>query len=451
MNQHQKNQVQGHIDRYFQLNITDLISTSYPSIEEGKVIIGEYTAKEFLSISNKVFNQFSEELKGIYFKALPYQYQFQNEFGGADLNTDLANFISYLESNRFPNALTHLHRLIHYQAINGFWEKSKRKYFRQSEETVNSEKERIELVSKQLEKSTSEFSALLKEIESSKDGLSQFTVAKQKELSEIESLLASARNNSSEISELHTSATSTTGKISSLLDASDEKKSESDELHQDSRETLKQIKSTMKKQEQTLKIQLEDFEGLKSKFEENLVFIESKSEYFIERNGYLDDLIGREVGVSLFETFKQRKGEIGSSIGFWKWSVPVTTIVTIIWIFFLFGNGDLSDLSWQIILINSFKALPVIGLLLFSISQYTKERNFQEEYAFKSAVALTINSYADQLQGKENKDKLIMDSVSSIYRTPLASKTHKDTEEAKTLIKSTKELTDIARSIMPNK
>ncbi len=451
MNQNQKTQVQGYIDRYFQLSVSDLLSTSYPNIEEGNVIIGEYTAKEFLSISNKVFNQFSEELKGTYFKALPFQYQFQNEFGGADLNTDLSHFISYIESNRFPNALTHLHRLIHYQAINGFWEKSKRKYFRQSEETVNSERERIELVSKQLEKSTNELSNLLTGIENTKENLSQFTVAKQKELSEIESLVTSSRNNNSEISELHTSATLITEKINSLLDTSDEKKGESDELYQESREVLKQIKGTIEKQEEVIKKQFGEFEELKSQFEKNLVFVESKSEYFTERNGYLDDLIGREVGASLFETFKQRKGEIGSSIGFWKWSVPVTTIVTIIWIFFLFGNGDLSNLSWQVILINSFKALPVIGLLLFSISQYTKERNFQEEYAFKSAVALTINSYADQLKGEENKDKLIMDSVSSIYRTPLASKMHKDTEEAKALIKSTKNLTDIARSIMPSK
>lgn len=229
------------------------------------------------------------------------------------------------------------------------------------------------------------------------------------------------------------------------------KKGESDELYQESREILKQIKDTIEKQETVIGTQFSKFEELKSSFEKKLIFVESKSEYFTERNGYLDDLIGREVGASLFETFKQRKGEIGSSIGFWKWSVPVTTIVTIIWIFFLFGNGDLSNLSWQVILINSFKALPIIGLLLFAISQYTKERNFQEEYAFKSAVALTINSYADQLQGEENKDKLIMDSVNSIYRSPVASKIYRETEEAKSLIKNAKELTDVAKLIMPSK
>ncbi|MFT5397066.1 MAG: hypothetical protein ACI85N_002283, partial [Gammaproteobacteria bacterium] len=147
--------------------------------------------------------------------------------------------------------------------------------------------------------------------------------------------------------------------------------------------------------------------------------------------------------------FKQRKGELSTSISFWKWSVPITAIATIAWIFFLFGNGDLANLEWQVIFVNSLKALPAIGLLLFSISQYTKERNFQEEYAFKSAVALTVNAYADQLIVEENKDKLIMDSVNEIYKSPLSSK-HKDAEN-KSLTGTAKELTEVAKSLLKSK
>ncbi len=85
MNQNQRNQLQTHLDQYFQFDIAKLISASYPNVDENQVAIGEFTPKEFLSLSNKVFNQFREELKGPYFKALPFQYQFQNEYGGADL------------------------------------------------------------------------------------------------------------------------------------------------------------------------------------------------------------------------------------------------------------------------------------------------------------------------------------------------------------------------------
>jgi len=398
MNQSQISQIQLQIDRYFQLDVSGLISKSYPDVDQNSAAIGEYTTKEFLSLSNKIFNQFREELKGLYFKSLPHQYHFHNEYGGGDLNSDLTQFNSFLESNHFQNSIVHMNRLVQYQAVNGFWEKTKRKYFRHSEESLNSEKERIELVSKQLKESTDALKSLLKTVEEEKDNLAQFTAVKRKELGEIESLLSSSRSHNSEITELHTSATSIFEKISALLDSSDLKRNESDALYKESKNFLKEIDESLREQKDVIAKQNKIFSELKLSFDEKLTFVKGKMEYFSDRNKYLDDLIGREVGVSLFATFKQRKGEIGLAIGFWKWSVPITAIATIAWIFFLFGNGDLSNLSWQVIVINSLKALPAIGLLLFSISQYTKERNFQEEYAFKSAVALTLNSYADQLK-----------------------------------------------------
>lgn len=161
----------------------------------------------------------------------------------------------------------------------------------------------------------------------------------------------------------------------------------------------------------------------------------------------MNDLIGREVGASLFETFKQRKGELAPSIEFWKWSVPITAIATIVWILILFGLNGAENMSLQTIIVDSIKALPAVGLLLFSISQYTKERNFQEEYAFKSAVALTINSYAEQLKHENNRDKLIMESVTEIYKTPLRS-THEKEKRENSYLLNIEEIKDSAKSLI---
>ena len=98
------------------------------------------------------------------------------------------------------------------------------------------------------------------------------------------------------------------------------------------------------------------------------------------------------------------------------------------------------------ILVNSLKALPAVGLLLFAISQYVKERNFQEEYAFKSAVALTINSYADQLNEITNKDKMIMESVTQIYKSPIHQKIVQ--KDQSSISSSAKELIETAKSIV---
>lgn len=450
MHQGQVAQVKAHIDKYFQMDIAALIAAAYPDAGVDELIVGEYSAKEFISISNKVFNQFREEISDVYVKALPYQYQFHNEFGGGDLHSDLANFLAYVETKRFAEALSHLSRLIHYQATNGFWEKSKRKYFKASEEALRAEKERIELVSHQLASATEKLSGLLTNLENSKEGLSNFTSIKQKELSEIESLLSAARNHGSEITELHSTSTATAERINSLLLNADEKKLEAEALQKESRAELAKLKATLEKHAEIIEAQNIEYQSLRGSFEQKLEFVDEKHQHFIERNNYLNDLIGREVGASLFETFKQRKLELNGSINFWKWAIPVAAVATIAWIFFLFGNGSLEELKWQIILINTIKTLPALGLLLFSIAQYTKERNFQEEYAFKSAVALTVNAYAEQLISSENKDALIMSSVGAIYKSPAVVKGAKVADE-RVLTAGFRELSESLRNLLSNK
>lgn len=448
MNKKQIDIVKSHVDAYMTLDLPELLAETYAGTTDlSTVQIGEYTAKEFLSASNKVFNQFREEISTVYAKALPYQYHFHNEYGAADLNQDFSAYFTHVNSKQFGNAITHLNRLIHYQAINGFWEKSKRKYFRHSEASVAEEKERIDLVSQHLEAVSGQLEGLLAELEGSKSDLEAFTNAKSSELNEIESLLEANRTHSNEIGEIHNKASGVVEKINALLAAADEKRDESEELLSGVRKESQGLKGTIEQLEQTIQKQAVTFDKLKADFGSKLSFVEGKTEFFEERNSYLDDLIGREVGASLFETFKQRKKELGSSIGFWKWSVPVTALACIVWIFFLFGNGDLSNLSWQVILINSLKALPALALLLFAISQYTKERNFQEEYAFKSAVALTVNSYADQLKDETNQDRLIMDSVEQIYRTPIGGKESK-TKELASLGSTAQSLVDEVKSLV---
>ncbi|OXE95150.1 hypothetical protein B0A79_24910, partial [Flavobacterium piscis] len=96
--------------------------------------------------------------------------------------------------------------------------------------------------------------------------------------------------------------------------------------------------------------------------------------------------------------------------------------------FGLFGAIS-TELHWENILVNTLKSSPFFFLLYYTIAQYNKERNFQEEYAFKSASALTIKAYADIINDLEKKDDLILKAVYGLYRSPIYSK-----------LKSTKEV-----------
>ncbi|MCF2946857.1 hypothetical protein L0668_01970 [Paraglaciecola aquimarina] len=450
MNQSQINQVKGHLEEFTSIDLADLIANSLgESPDLMSINIGEYTAKEYFSVVNKVFRQLSEEIDSSYAKTLPFQYNFHNEYGSGNLHQDLANLLNQIKTNNFRASIPQLNKLAHYQAVNGFWEKSKRKYFRSSESNVKDDQERINLVTKHMLKVSERLTRLIEEINEEKEGVNLFLKSKNSELSEIEALLNASRQHSNEINDLYTKSSTVEERITSTLENSEDKKNDIETIESESRKLLMELKSLLKDNNENTKSNNETYSKLVRAFEEKLSYVEEKKEYFEERNSYLDDLIEREVGASLFETFKQRKKELITSIGFWKWTVPITAVATIAWIFFLFGNGDLSDLAWQVIVVNSLKALPAIGILLFAISQYVKERNFQEEYAFKSAVALTINSYADQLNETTNKDKMIMDSVTQIYKSPIHQKTAIKDQNAITA--SAKELVETAKSIVPQK
>lgn len=448
MDQNQINQVKAVIETYFSLDIKKLIAEVYKSQKDlNTVAIGEFTAIELSASLNKVFTQFKEELTTTYAKSLPFQYNFNNEFGAGNLHADLNQIVAYIQGNQFTNIPAYLNRIIHYQAINGIWEKSKRKYFRPEEENLLEESERIKIVSKHLESLFSESSTFFTSLKQKEEGLDNFIKQKQSQLSEIESLLTAARQHASEINEHNSKSATLAEKVSSLLDTSSEKEATISELLG----KINKQQSESKKLTASIKSLLDEYAemlgSLNTDYQKNLEVVKSKTEYFEERNTYLNALIGREVGASLFETFKQRKTELAPSVSFWKRTVPIMTVATIAWIFFLFGNSDISDITLQLFGINTLKTIPAVFLLLFSISQYSKERHFQEEYAFKSAVALTINAYADQLNDAANKDKLIMDSVSEIYKSPMDTPKHKD-KESKAAIETAKGLADVAKGLV---
>lgn len=420
MNAAQANEVRNLLEEYYSIDVAGLISQTYmdsPTLNEVK--IGEYSVKEYSSYLNKIFGQFREELNGPYFKALPYTYNFHNEFGSSNLRNDLSALLVNIKNKSFASTVGHLNRLIHYQAVNGFWEKSKRKYFRASEASVKEEENRIALVARHLEEASNTLEKLFESVDTEKEELSNFVNSKTKELNEIEAQLDAVRKNAKETNDLTTQATAHGERLSSVLQQAEEKRTKIVSIEEKMDSLFEELRSHLKDAGHLSADLDQNSKDLYKQFEKLLEKVESKTEFFDERNRYLNDLIGKEVGVSLFATFKQRKEEFQAPLKLWRWAVPVSALATVIWIFVLFGNGDLSQLSWQVFLANTFKALPAAGLLFFAISQYVKERNFQEEYAFKSAVALTIEAYAETLHDPKSKDKMIIESVSKVYQSPI--------------------------------
>lgn len=153
--------------------------------------------------------------------------------------------------------------------------------------------------------------------------------------------------------------------------------------------------------------------------------IKEKSKDFDDQLAKLNELLGKETARTLFSTFKERKAELSKPVRNWMRGVILASLFALIWVsavftnFFGWVNGEIV-VSSEFLLLNTLKSIPAIILLYFTIRQYVRERNVQEEYAFRSAIALTIQAYGDMVGDK--KHDLILAATSTIYTMPTTMK-----------------------------
>jgi hypothetical protein len=458
MNTTQINDLKVRISNIEELDIDEIVSEIFSAQDIDNIVIGQFKVPEYVSTLKRLIKQFNVEFEdnGCF---LPLQYNYQNEFGNGNLQSDIQNLASQIGAkthSNLNNSISYLNKLVYYQIVNGFWDKSTRKIHKASEIKITELKEQLNLISKQLGKYGESYKSMVDELNIKKEEIQSLINQKNKELQQITTNLQTSNSNTNQTSLLLNTSTSTNEKINGLLNQqgqsleNQKKKSETQDTY------FEKQTQTFKNIEVSLEEKILTVEGQVDHFNKQLEFVDSKKEYFEERNNYLDELIGREVGASLFETFKQRKTELEKPVNKWLGIVISMAILTFGAILVIFTNafgllGDVpTELSTIRLITNSIKTLPFFFLLFYAVSQYNKERNFQEEYAFKSAVALTIKAYSDIIKSEDLKDELILNSVSGIYKSPTIYKT-KRTKEDNTIFTTAKDLLSTALEVMKKK
>ncbi|POY38590.1 hypothetical protein C3K47_04125 [Solitalea longa] len=420
--------IKGLITEFKTINLEELFALSYPDRTDiGSIQIDRLSISEYINISKRFFEQLEVEINSDNGLILPLYFT-SPEFGQSDVPSLIRNYLAHTKSRSFSSAETQLVALAQYQLQNGFYDKSKYKSHSVNALEIKKSTNELLLQKENIKHLREQYDALIGDLNQQKKSITDFQTQKQGELQQIVNNLETTNINTQQIQSLLTTASQSQTKINSLLEQieRDKQKSEStsDEIDKVLTKNKTEFADVLKKLNETETNYLD----LYSEFEGKLNVIESKFDYFKERNEYLDNLIGREVGASLFETFKQRKIELTNPLIFWRAAVGVMGALTFVVILAIFTNifGWLGKpdnvFHWENILVNALKSSPLFFLLYYTISQYNKERNFQEEYAFKSAVALTIKAYSDVLHDDKNKDELILKAVYGIYRSPIYAK-----------------------------
>jgi hypothetical protein len=95
---------------------------------------------------------------------------------------------------------------------------------------------------------------------------------------------------------------------------------------------------------------------------------------------------------------------------------------------------------WATFAVRSLVLVPIYLGFGFVLSQYKKERDFEEEYAHKAAISISLPNYRDLAKDDNVKDQLASEAAKVIFSPPTKERS-KETK-AVPLISSVRELVD---------
>ncbi len=425
MNISQKQTILDEIQALQQLDLDSIIiHLGGDNMTVDSIMIGKYSASDYKKLLNKSISQLKSEIENGFGLLLPNQEIFHNDYGQVTLDKDLNRLRTSIQ-NDINASVDILDKIIYYQIRQGFWDRSKVKMHSVNEERVNSLLDRVDLIVAKVEISNQQAEDLNSDLSLKISDLESFLTLKRQEFEEVKALETNANTLLASINEVVATATNKDTEISGLVSNINDKIStvtKNIDEYQDEYSLLVQGLNTCQNDLQdslnSAKIKLEGSQ-------QSLDFIESK-------RGEIIRLTGMAADGSLGSKFDQRQIKLSTGLNFWKWTVPAVTVLAVFWVFavFMWIPSEV-EISWIKLLINIIKTTPAFILVGFVYKQYSKERNLQEEYAFKSAVAMTLTAYSSMLESRDedsnkSRQEMLVRSIQQLYEQPKIHLDHKD-------------------------
>jgi len=150
----------------------------------------------------------------------------------------------------------------------------------------------------------------------------------------------------------------------------------------------------------------------------------------------VESLIQPAVAGSLSKSFSKRKDNLVSNRKTWFivliFAAIIGIIATIMIIHSIVGifgsktianliaksSSDKEEIIWLSVILRLGILLPIYTIFGFVFSQYRKERDLEEQYAHKSAVATSLPNYGDLAIDDKVKDQILSEASKVIFHAP---------------------------------
>ncbi|WP_133271087.1 hypothetical protein [Hymenobacter radiodurans] len=341
--------------------------------------------------------------------------------------------------------------LVHYQMQGGFWEKSKLRVHSVEELQLQKAQDAIALLSAEVERRVTEVDTLREELEQTQLKLSDYHVHKQQEFKTLTGNQQQSSELLKEIRGFQTEASTTNATIAGIMEQQKLLLTDSKEKLAEDHEQYTTIVKSLESIRGSAKDQLYELGEKDERFAEILQGATEKEALILSKQQRIDELLGFAADSALGGTFSRRQKELVWPVRIWATVAIAGAVFALWWVLHIFtqfpSHGD-GGFSWSVTLLNVVRTSPAFALLFFAIAQYTKERNLQEEYAFKAAVSMTVTAYSDMIHVEAEKTAMLVSAIQSIYTPPsLGKDTSPMNSSTKHLAAATKNVVDTATAL----
>lgn len=414
MNRSQKQSILDSIEIFESKDFKKIFSEKYKDDATPESMeFGDYNVSEIFSLAKKVIEQLKNRLEHPHWQLLPLS-QNLNEFGSHNVKNLIDNITNYLVKCDYNNACVLIKALAYYQIINGFWFSQRANQSKIKADELNKLTDKSDLVLTHISERREKLNKLIEDVTTLKGELESFKntkVQEYKQLSqnqessntlchEIQNSVILANDLNKQIGEIKNSCESV------LKQMSDSQKLLTSELNR--------IDEHNNKIEKTNTVLHEQVETQSNEVKNIYNDVVRKNDEIAKMMGYIAD-------GTLSHSFNNRKQAINKNVYIWGGLSIASLIALVLWIWAVFSYfAANTNNEWANIIINAIKSSPIAFFLYYCLSHLSKERNLQEEYAFRESVAITLTSYLEQLEGDdyENKRQLLLETVNRLYTKP---------------------------------
>lgn len=380
------------------------------------IIIQDYSLVEIFTYSREVINKIFDRIGKDNWQILPSNIVTQ-EFGQYQLHQCIIEMKNGLTQPNYVMACQRLTALIYYATTNGFWQIPQKIELGIRESSLTKLEERAQLTMEHIDKRAETANATIAQLDAKLNELNKLIAQKQQEF-------ATMQSNQNQSNNLLNNITNVNKNAEAYNNAVEQIKNKCNTILTDLEKKQEKVLQQQKDIDKQIETANSHLNGFETDSKEKIAAIQSGYDSVSANVEEVRKMMGYIADGTLSHSFNKRKENIKRSANLWMYISLGTLVGLIAWVcvVFILLSAN-TGIVWADILINGIKATPLAFAFGFALTEYSKERDMLEEYAFREAVAATLTAYLEQLNGDitEEQKKLLINTVEKLYTKPIIS------------------------------